>query len=144
LFLIYNEILNNGFDGQHFINGLASHLRNLLICQDSVTIDLLEKSDDLKSRYLEQTGKTSSSYLVKALKLCNECDVQYNISNNKRLLVEICLMQISSIGYSAELKKKSKNFVVSKVFDKQIPNDNITGVDKEIKIQKEISLEKKI
>ena len=143
LFLIFNEILNNGFDGQHFINGLASHLRNLLICQDSVTIDLLEKSDDLKSRYLEQAGKTSSSYLVKALKLCNECDVQYNISNNKRLLVEICLMQISSIGYSAELKKKSKNFVVSKVFDKQIPNDNITGVDKEIKIQKEISLEKK-
>ena len=143
LFLIFNEILNNGFDGQHFINGLASHLRNLLICQDSVTIDLLEKSDDLKSRYLEQTGKTSSSYLVKALKLCNECDVQYNISNNKRLLVEICLMQISSIGYSAELKKKSKNFVVSKVFDKQIPNDNITVVDKEIKIQKEISLEKK-
>jgi DNA polymerase-3 subunit gamma/tau len=143
LFLIFNEILNNGFDGQHFINGLASHLRNLLICQDSVTIDLLEKSDDLKSRYLEQAGKTSSSYLVKALKFCNECDVQYNISNNKRLLVEICLMQISSIGYSAELKKKSKNFVVSKVFDKQIPNDNIKGIDKEKKIQKEISLEKK-
>jgi DNA polymerase-3 subunit gamma/tau len=106
LFLIYNEILNNGFDGQHFINGLASHLRNLLICQDNITIDLLEKSDNLKSRYLEQASKTSSSYLVKALKLCNECDIQYNLSNNKRLLVEICLMQISSIGFSAELKKK--------------------------------------
>lgn len=143
LFLIFNEILNNGFDGQHFINGLASHLRNLLMCQDSVTIDLLEKSDNLKSRYLEQAGKTSSSYLVKALKLCNECDVQYNISNNKRLLVEICLMQISSIGYSAELKKKSKNFVVSKVSDKQIPKDNTKSIDKDIKIQKEISLEKK-
>ena len=121
LFLIFNEILNNGFDGQHFINGLASHLRNLLLCQDSITAEILEKSDDLKSRYLDQTNKTSSSYLVKALKLCNECDIQYNLSNNKRLLVEICLMQISSIGYSAELKKKSKNFVVSKANDSKAP-----------------------
>ena len=141
LFLIFNEILNNGFDGQHFINGLASHLRNLLICQDNVTIDLLEKSDDLKSRYLEQASKTSSSFLVKALKICNECDIQYNLSHNKRLLVEICLIQISSIGFSAELKKKSKNFVVSKLSDQLVTKDSIEDVDKEVKIEKEISLD---
>ena len=114
LFLIFDEIISNGFDGQNFINGLASHLRNLLLCLDSRTVDILEKSDELKNKYIQQTKKTTSSYLVKALKLCNECDVQYNMSNNQRLLVEICLLQISSIGFESEVKKKTKNFVVSK------------------------------
>ena len=153
LFLIFDEIISNGFDGQHFINGLASHLRNLLLCLDSRTVDILEKSDDLKNKYVQQTKKTTASYLVKALKLCNECDVQYNMSNNQRLLVEICLLQISSIGFDAEVKKKSKNFVVSKkvifssqetdkvIEKKQIEEDVISPVKveeiKEKKILKE-------
>jgi len=153
LFLIFDEIISNGFDGQHFVNGLASHLRNLLLCLDSRTVDILEKSDDLKNKYVQQTKKTTASYLVKALKLCNECDVQYNMSNNQRLLVEICLLQISSIGFDSEVKKKSKNFVVSKkvIFSsqetdkvmekKQIEEDVISPVKveeiKEKKILKE-------
>jgi len=153
LFLIFDEIISNGFDGQHFINGLASHLRNLLLCLDSRTVDILEKSDELKNKYIQQTKKTTASYLVKALKLCNECDVQYNMSNNQRLLVEICLLQISSIGFDSEVKKKSKNFVVSKkvIFSsqetdkvmekKQIEEDVISPVKveeiKEKKILKE-------
>ena len=153
LFLIFDEIISNGFDGQHFINGLASHLRNLLLCLDSRTVDILEKSDELKNKYIQQTKKTTASYLVKALKLCNECDVQYNMSNNQRLLVEICLLQISSIGFDAEVKKKSKNFVVSKkvifsskeidkvIEKKQIEEDVISPVKveeiKEKKILKE-------
>ena len=153
LFLIFDEIISNGFDGQHFINGLASHLRNLLLCLDSRTVDILEKSDDLKNKYVQQTKKTTASYLVKALKLCNECDVQYNMSNNQRLLVEICLLQISSIGFDSEVKKKSKNFVVSKkvifssketdkvIEKKQIEEDVISPVKveeiKEKKILKE-------
>jgi len=153
LFLIFDEIISNGFDGQHFINGLASHLRNLLLCLDSRTVDILEKSDELKNKYIQQTKKTTASYLVKALKLCNECDVQYNMSNNQRLLVEICLLQISSIGFDSEVKKKSKNFVVSKkvifsskeidkvIEKKQIEEDVISPVKveeiKEKKILKE-------
>ena len=153
LFLIFDEIISNGFDGQHFVNGLASHLRNLLLCLDSRTVDILEKSDDLKNKYVQQTKKTTASYLVKALKLCNECDVQYNMSNNQRLLVEICLLQISSIGFDSEVKKKSKNFVVSKkvifssqetdkvIEKKQIEEDVISPVKveeiKEKKILKE-------
>ena len=153
LFLIFDEIISNGFDGQHFVNGLASHLRNLLLCLDSRTVDILEKSDDLKNKYIQQTKKTTASYLVKALKLCNECDVQYNMSNNQRLLVEICLLQISSIGFDSEVKKKSKNFVVSKkvifsskeidkvIEKKQIEEDVISPVKveeiKEKKILKE-------
>ena len=153
LFLIFDEIISNGFDGQHFVNGLASHLRNLLLCLDSRTVDILEKSDELKNKYIQQTKKTTASYLVKALKLCNECDVQYNMSNNQRLLVEICLLQISSIGFDSEVKKKSKNFVVSKkvifsskeidkvIEKKQIEEDVISPVKveeiKEKKILKE-------
>ena len=153
LFLIFDEIISNGFDGQHFVNGLASHLRNLLLCLDSRTVDILEKSDELKNKYIQQTKKTTASYLVKALKLCNECDVQYNMSNNQRLLVEICLLQISSIGFDSEVKKKSKNFVVSKkvifsskeidkvIGKKQIEEDVISPVKveeiKEKKILKE-------
>ncbi len=153
LFLIFDEIISNGFDGQHFVNGLASHLRNLLLCLDSRTVDILEKSEELKNKYIQQTKKTTASYLVKALKLCNECDVQYNMSNNQRLLVEICLLQISSIGFDSEVKKKSKNFVVSKkvifssqetdkvIEKKQIEEDVISPVKveeiKEKKILKE-------
>jgi len=113
LMITFDEIINNGFDGQNFINGLSDHLRNLLLCQDEQTISLLSKNESLKQRYLDQAKKTEANFLVRALKLTNECDLQYKLSNNKRLLVEICLMQVSSISYSDDLKKKNKNFVVS-------------------------------
>jgi DNA polymerase-3 subunit gamma/tau len=113
LLLSYNEIISNGFDGQNFINGLANHLRDLLLCQDIETVCLLSKNEKLEKRYLAQAQTTNDRFLVKALKLTNECDIQYKLSNNQRLLVEICLMQISSIGYDKEIKKKHKNFVVS-------------------------------
>ena len=113
LLVSYNEIINNGFDGQNFINGLANHLRDLLLCQDSLTVTLLNKNNDLEKRYLDQATQTNTKFLVKALKLTNECDIQYKLSNNQRLLVEICLMQISSFGQEAEVKKKHKNFIVS-------------------------------
>jgi DNA polymerase-3 subunit gamma/tau len=113
LLVSYNEIINNGFDGQNFINGLANHLRDLLLCQDSLTVSLLNKNNDLEKRYLDQAIQTDAKFLVKALKLTNECDIQYKLSNNQRLLVEICLMQISSIDQEVEVKKKHKNFIVS-------------------------------
>ncbi len=113
LLVSYNEIINNGFDGHNFINGLANHLRDLLLAQDSLTVSLLNKNNDLEKRYLDQAIQTDATFLVKALKLTNECDIQYKLSNNQRLLVEICLMQISSIGQEVEVKKKHKNFIVS-------------------------------
>ena len=113
LLVSYNEIINNGFDGQNFINGLANHLRDLLLCQDTLTVSLLNKNNDLEKRYLAQATQTDTKFLVKALKLTNECDIQYKLSNNQRLLVEICLMQISSIDQEVEVKKKHKNFIVS-------------------------------
>ena len=110
---IYNEILENGFDGHQFINGLADHLRDLLVSKDESTISLLEKGEILKDRYLEQSKKCDLDFLLAALNLCNECDVQYKTINNQRLLIELTLMRISSIGHDDGQKKNSKSFVVS-------------------------------
>ena len=118
LFIIFNKIIDNGFDGQHFINGLSEHLRTLLLCQNKETVSLFSVNKSLKEKYLQQTEKTNIKFLVNALKLANTCDLQYKASNNKRLLVEICLMQISSYGFDEESKKKNEKFVVTK------PNSN--------------------
>ena len=102
---IFNEILDNGFDGHHFINGLAEHLRDLLVSKDASTIKLLAKGEALQVRYLDQSKKCEFPFLVEALELCNECDVQYKTSNNQRLLVELILMRISSINFLSAQKK---------------------------------------
>ena len=102
---IFNEILDNGFDGHHFINGLAEHLRDLLVSKDAITIKLLEKGEGLEARYLDQSKKCELPFLIEALELCNECDVQYKTSNNQRLLVELILMRISSINFLSAQKK---------------------------------------
>ena len=102
---IFNEILDNGFDGHHFINGLAEHLRDLLVSKDAITIKLLEKGEALQARYLDQSKKCELPFLIEALELCNECDVQYKTSNNQRLLVELILMRISSINFLSAQKK---------------------------------------
>ena len=110
---IYNEILENGFDGHHFINGLADHLRDLLVSKDESTISLFEKGDSLQSKYLDQSKGCELDFLLAALNLCNECDVQYKTTNNQRLLVELTLMRISSINFAKGEKKNSKRFVVN-------------------------------
>jgi DNA polymerase-3 subunit gamma/tau len=103
---LYNEILESGFDGHHFINGLSSHLRDILVSKDKITIKLLEKGESLESRYLDQSQRCELKFLLTALNLCNECDIQYKTTNNQRLLVELTLMRISSINFDADQKKK--------------------------------------
>ena len=115
---LFNEILDNGFDGHHFINGLAEHLRDILVSKDESTLKLLEKGDALQQRYLEQSKTCELNFLIPALNLCNECDVQYKTSNNKRLLVELSLMRISSIGHQMAEKKSPKSFVVPENHEK--------------------------
>ena len=95
--MLLNEILNKGFDGGNFINGLASHLRNLLVSQDAVTLPLLEMSDKMRSKYQEQAQKCKPKFLYQAIKLCNDCDQSYRTSRNKRLQVEICLIQATQL-----------------------------------------------
>ena len=106
---IFNEILDNGFDGHHFINGLAEHLRDLLVSKDASTIKLLAKGEALQVRYLDQSKKCELPFLIEALELCNECDFKYKTSNNQRLLVELILMRISSINFLSAEKKNLNN-----------------------------------
>ncbi len=95
--LIFNEILNKGFDGHHFITGLSSHLRDILVCKDPVTIQLLEVGADIADRYRQQAAACPANFIFAALKISNECDLNYRISKNKRLLVELALIRICSL-----------------------------------------------
>ena len=95
--LLLNQILNQGFEGAHFISGLASHFRNLLVSQDEITLPLLEVSDSVRGKYQEQAKKWKPAHLYRAIKLCNDCDLNYKASKNKRLLLEITLIQLAQL-----------------------------------------------
>lgn len=95
--LLFNEILSKGFEGSIFIEGLASHMRDLLVNGDPVTAPLFEGSDELRKRYVSQAAKCNPKMLFKAIKLCNNCELNYRTSRNKRLLVELTLIQLSQL-----------------------------------------------
>ncbi len=110
--LIFNEILNNGFDGHHFIIGLADHFRSLMVCKDASTTQLLEVSESVKERYIQQAKDANLAFLLSALNIASHSDQNYKASKNQRLHVEIALMKMAhlrkAINISSEaLKKKS-------------------------------------
>ncbi|WP_033958654.1 DNA polymerase III subunit gamma/tau [Psychroserpens jangbogonensis] len=111
LLIQFNETLSKGFDGHHYIAGLASHFRDLLVCQSEQTLELLEVGDDTKLKYQEQSRKASHSFLVRGIELANDCDLKYKSSRNQRLLVELCIMQLASITFDGE-KKNSKHYII--------------------------------
>ena len=100
--LLFNEVLNKGFEGSHFINGLASHFRDLLVSKDPVTLPLLEVGAGIRQRYGEQAKKCPLPFLYRAMKLCNDCDLNYRASRNKRLLVELTLIQLGQLHPEGE------------------------------------------
>ena len=102
--LIFNEILNNGFDGHHFITGLSSHLRDVLVSKDPQTISLLEVGADIGERYKIQAQSCSPEFLFQGLKISNDCDIDYRQSKNKRLLIELALIRLCQL---TDEKKKS-------------------------------------
>ena len=95
--LLLNDVLNKGFDGSHFITGLSSHFRDLLVSKDPATLPLLEVGASIRQRYQEQAQKCPLPFLYRAMKLCNNCDLNYRTSKNKRLLVELTLIQVAQI-----------------------------------------------
>jgi DNA polymerase III subunit gamma/tau len=107
LLVAYNDILAKGFDGHHFIAGLASHFRDLLVCKNPATLTLLEAGEQAQQLYYTQSQKTSQQFLLEAIELANACDFKYKNSQNQRLLVELCLMQLASILFDGEKKKLS-------------------------------------
>ena len=113
--LVFDEILRNGFDGNHFISGLGEHFRNLMVSKDTKTLPLLEVSETARQKYGDQSQQTSHSWLLSALSITNQSDLNYKNSHNARLLVELTLMKIANLASvltfskqeSPELKKKA-------------------------------------
>ena len=95
--LLLNEVLGKGFDAHHFITGLSSHFRDLLVSKDPITLPLLEVGASIRERYQQQAQKCDQKFLYRAMKLCNDCDLNYRVSKNKRLLVELTLIQCAQL-----------------------------------------------
>ncbi|MFD1258817.1 DNA polymerase III subunit gamma/tau [Mucilaginibacter terrae] len=96
--LLFDEILSHGFDGSHFITGLSGHLRNLLVAKDAATLKLLEVSDGIRNKYLQQSQQASTSFLLSAMNIANQCDLNYRLSKNQRLQVELALLKICHLS----------------------------------------------
>ncbi len=104
IMLLFDEVLNKGFDEDLFINGLAGHLRNLLVCKDTSTLSLLEGGEKLKERYHQQSALAPTDLLLTALNLANDCDVNFRLARNKRLHVEMCLLKMAAMRRAFSLQ----------------------------------------
>jgi len=106
--LIFDEILRKGFDGHHFILGLAAHCRNILVCKDAATVKLLEVGENIREQYLSQANTISTEFLLKALEICSKTDIEFRSAKNPRLLLELAIIQICSINYQHSSQQESK------------------------------------
>lgn len=123
--VLYDEILQKGFDGDIFISGLASHFRDLLVCKDAKTVQLLEVTDSLKNQYANQANITPGSFLLTALNLANQCEINYKSAKNKRLQVELTLMKMCYLMAAIDLSKEAKTVTHLSVAPKiQVQNSN--------------------
>jgi DNA polymerase-3 subunit gamma/tau len=104
--VLFDEVLNKGFDGHHFITGLGGHFRNLLVSKDAQTIPLMEVSEAVAEKYKIQAAASDLRLLIQGLQMVNECDTQFRASKHQRLLVELTLMKLASILYNREGEKK--------------------------------------
>jgi len=141
--ILLNQVIEKGFDGQHFIVGLGVHFRSLMISRDEITIDLMDTSDNIKEKYRKEAPKYSVAFLVKALNLNNQCDLNYRASNNKRLLIELSLMQMcglaNEINESTKPEKKridlKKNIVEQSLLTEKQNVEIITNADDNSSLQ---------
>ncbi len=120
--LLFNEVLNKGFDGNHFITGLSSHFRDLLVSKDASTLPLLQVGASIRDRYQAQAQKCPLPFLYRAMKLCNDCDLNYRTSKNKRLLIELTLIQLAQITSGEEETisgGRSPKQVIKPIFNQQ-------------------------
>jgi len=105
LLLELNTVIAQGFEGNHFIAGLASHFRDLMVCKNQATINLMEVGEETRKKNTEQSERATVPFLMEAIRIANDCDLSYRNSKNQRLLVEIALMQLASLTYEGDKKK---------------------------------------
>ncbi len=132
--LLFDEILSKGFDGSHFISGLSEHFRNLLVSKDVATLKLLEVSEGIKAKYLQQSQASSVSFLLSALNIANQCELSYKLSKNQRLQVELALLKmchlpaafssfaspVNAASPGGELKKKPDTSAVKQELESSV------------------------
>jgi DNA polymerase III subunit gamma/tau len=124
--ITFNKVIESGFDGQHFLSGLAGHLRDLLVCTDPQTVVLIEGGEKLRERYLEQAARCEPLFLLKALNIIQKTDFGFKMSNNKRLHIEIALMQMASLSDTASAGGKTAQVAASP----RIKNEPVRQVNK--------------
>ncbi|MDB4918839.1 DNA polymerase III subunit gamma/tau [Mucilaginibacter sp.] len=137
--LLFDEILSRGFDGAHFISGLSEHFRNLLVSKDQATLKLLEVSDGIKNKYLQQSQASTVSFLLSAMNIANQCDLSYKLSKNQRLQVELALLKMCSLqsvfnlavtplsampASEGQLKKKPDSAAITPEIEQKAPPTN--------------------
>ncbi|WP_259070946.1 DNA polymerase III subunit gamma/tau [Mucilaginibacter sp. X4EP1] len=148
--LLFDEILNRGFDGAHFISGLSAHFRNLLVSKDQSTVKLLEVSDGIRNKYLQQSVAATVSFLLSALNIANQCDLNYKLSKNQRLQVELALLKMSNLlsvfnlastpisampSAEGQLKKKPDSAAVSQAAEAKVPAEVAVASDPQVGYQ---------
>ncbi len=126
--LIFDKIFKKGFDPDIFINGLAAHLRNLLVCKDAKTLDLLETSDALRKRYQEQANLAPNSFILTALNIAADCDINYKMARHKRLHVEMAVIKMTYIGRAIKLSKNPAPVVVAEKKTTDVSSSNVATV----------------
>lgn len=141
--LVFDEIISGGFEGNHFISGLASHFRNLLISKEPKTVQLLEVSENIKKKYLEQSSALSTGLLLSALNIANHCEVNYRTSNNKRLQVELALMKMCHIASALLLSDKTIESPASEVKKKRLKTAEKESVETKPKAAETEKVEEK-
>ena len=136
LMLLLNSIVSRGFDYGNISVGLAAHIRNVLMSKDEKTVSLIETSDSLRQRYKEQAAKCPTSFLYKALKLLNQCDINYKQSSNKALLVELTLIQVAQITQpeDADSDASGRSPKCLKTLFKLLTASNRTTTDKQVSV----------
>lgn len=136
LMLLLNSIVSRGFDYGNISVGLAAHIRNVLMSKDKKTVSLIETSDSLRQRYKEQAAKCPTSFLYKALKLLNQCDINYKQSSNKALLVELTLIQVAQITQpeDADSDASGRSPKCLKTLFKLLTASNRTTTDKQVSV----------
>ena len=116
--LLFNEVLAKGFEGGPFISGLASHLRDLLVSRDASTTQLLEASEDVRQRYAEQAQRCKPQWLYRAIRLCNDCDQAYRTSRNKRLQVELTLIEVAQADDEPSAGRRPAHRILKPIFSR--------------------------
>ncbi|MBF1420267.1 DNA polymerase III subunit gamma/tau [Hoylesella nanceiensis] len=136
LMLLLNSIVSRGFDYGNISVGLAAHIRNVLMSKDEKTVSLIETSDSLRQRYKEQAAKCPTTFLYKALKLLNQCDINYKQSSNKALLVELTLIQVAQITQpeDADSDASGRSPKSLKTLFKLLTASNRTQTDKQVSV----------